>query len=363
MRNAIIILSAFVLIASSCGQATKKQAINENKKDTHFIKLSETHGLLFMRYDNELKLWYEPYIIDFRNNDTLKIEACTYGFDSFVNISPDGKYVFIDNIVKQYEERGDSLRVVCFCALIDIAETKVIAMHSDCSGKWDKNSNWVENGEIRFWNPNNQRLFDIKKIDSVTYFALKEEANIQKTALEKITDLKQAKKLLKGQVIWGKLNEDTYELVKDERGEYVCKIVFRNGKTISYDYPEFRFVAYFPQEDVLFIEGEHAFPVICNLTTGEETNDVGDPDYRHYSPSKRYRFNGYYSGQVDFYFIQEKLGEKYKTIINLDYSSGSKLQKLMGSVPVEYISDVFWQNDTILTFVMEEKFYYQLILK
>jgi len=51
MREVVFILSVFALIASSCGEATKKQAIDENKEEIHFIKLSETHGLLFMRYD------------------------------------------------------------------------------------------------------------------------------------------------------------------------------------------------------------------------------------------------------------------------------------------------------------------------
>ena len=35
--------------------------------------------------------------------------------------------------------------------------------------------------------------FDIQRIDSVKYFALKEKTNIQKVELEKITDLEQAK--------------------------------------------------------------------------------------------------------------------------------------------------------------------------
>ncbi|MDR1199973.1 MAG: hypothetical protein LBK94_13355 [Prevotellaceae bacterium] len=216
------------------------------------------------------------------------------------------------------------------------------------------------------------QLFDIEKIDSVKYFALKRNADSQKIALEKIDDLEQAKKMLTGRVIWGKYDDEAQKMVEDKQGKYVYKIEFRDGKTISYDYPEFEFIAYFPQEDVLFIAGEHYSPMICNLTTGEETDEVGDPENRCYSPSKQYRFNEYYSGQVDIYFIQEKSEEKYKTIIELDLSVDSELNKLMGSVPVESFADVFWQSDTILNFVAlcyfyegnkYEKFYYQLILK
>jgi len=368
MKKIMIILSITVLLASSCGQATKKQAEIEGKKETYFVELSATHGLSFMRYDNELELWYEPHIIDFRNNDTLGIDIQSdIGFNSLVRVSPNGKYVMMmmDNIVLPYE--NDTR----FHALVDIENAQVITMFGNCFGEWDNNSNWVNNGRIEFLaHFNKSLLFDIQQIDSITYFALKKNANIQvqKVELEKITNLEQAKEMLKEQVKWGKIDEETYELVKDERGDRVCEIMFRNGKTISYDYPDMEFVAYFPQEDVLFIAGEHSFPVICNLTTGEETDDVGDPEYRYYSPSKQYRFNGYYNGQAEVYFIQKKSGAQYKTIIQTQ----ELFEKYIGTYHPEWLLDVFWQNDTILNFIepryfypvgKSKKFYYQFILK
>ncbi len=224
---------------------------------------------------------------------------------------------------------------------------------------------------IEVQNISNNQLFDIREIDSVKYFALKKNADIQKVDWEKITDLEQAKKILKGRVIWGEYNEENGKMQENKQGDIVYKIVFRNGKITSYDYPEVGFIAYFPQEDILSLEGGHSSSMIFNLTTGEETEDVGDPEYRRYSPAKQYRFNGYYSGQADIYFIQKKSGTKYKTIIELDYSLDSELATQIGFIP-EYLSDVFWQNDTTMNFVAPryfypedktEKFYYQLILK
>jgi hypothetical protein len=212
--------------------------------------------------------------------------------------------------------------------------------------------------------------FDIQPIDSVTYYAAKANADVQTEELEKITDLKQAKEMLKGRVEWGKYN-DEYKFLKDDRGELVYKIRFRTGETISYgdDSDEMEFVAYYPQEDILFLEGGHSSSMIYNLTTGEETHEVGDPDYRHYSPSKQYRFNGYYSGQIDVYFIQVKRGAQYKTVIELDFVSGSEFSERM--CLAEYLPDVFWQNDTTLYMAascynypeQNETRYYQLILK
>jgi len=207
------------------------------------------------------------------------------------------------------------------------------------------------------------RKFDIQKIDSTTYFTAKENANIpEETNLEKITDFEQAKKMLKGRVTWGKYDEKIGKYVENEQGEAVYKILFRNGKTYLYDdsYGIF-FIAYYPQEDILLLEGGHCSDVIFNLTTGAKTDDVGNPENIRYSPSKKYRFNSYYSGQAGVYFIQKKTKTQYKTIIHLS----EELRKTTDFIEyfIEYFSDAFWQSDTVLFFIVEDSLYYQLILK
>ncbi len=225
-------------------------------------------------------------------------------------------------------------------------------------------------------------LFGIQEIDSVAYFTLKKNANIQKTALEKLTDLEQVKEILKGRVMWGKYDYEENEMSEDEQGTAVYKIEFRNGKTLLCD-DEMFFVAYFPQEDVLLLEGVHSSEIIFNLTTSEEQTEVGNPEHRHYSPSKQYRLNTYDNGQVPIYFIQKKSETQYvtsltpvldseiqyTTIINL--TLGSELEESIGFIP-EYLADAFWQSDTILNFIAPQyfypedktvKMYYQLNLK
>jgi len=213
-------------------------------------------------------------------------------------------------------------------------------------------------------------LFSIQEIDSVTYFAFKEKANMQ-AALEKLTDLVEAKERLKGRVIWGEYDYEIRKIKEAEEGELVYKVFFDNGKTILYDQPEAFFVDYYPEKDILSLEGGHSSSLIFNLTTGEETEEVGDPAYWCDSPSGRYRFNGYYTGNADVYFIQKKSGTKYKTIIELDYSSGSTLARSFGFVP-EYLFGIFWHNDSTMNFMVSryyypeditKKFSYQLILE
>ena len=214
---------------------------------------------------------------------------------------------------------------------------------------------------------------DVQKIDAKKYFAAKEKTNITKTNWEKITDLKQAKKILKGHVIWGNDNEGKF--LEDEQGDWVYKIVFRNGKIYSYEYPEAFFIAYYPQEDILLLEGGHTTDISFNLTTGEETEDVGNPEYIIFSPSKLYRFNGHFGGQeCSNYFIQQKIDGHYQKIFQLNstYEQEKSEFEKRADIWLCRIIDAFWESDTVLNFItvvpdetglQEIKLYYQLVLK
>ena len=219
-------------------------------------------------------------------------------------------------------------------------------------------------------------LFDIEQIDAETYFALKERATIEKPEWEEITDLKQAKEMLKGRVTWGRHDDETYEFVEDDEGDIVYELKFRNGEVYTYKHSESFFIAYYPQEDILLLEGGHSSDISFNLTTGEGTERTGNPAYISFSPSKKYRLNGSFGGQeCSELFIQEKVGDHYQAIIWLTTQYGSRedseFEKRTG-IWLCYISDEFWQSDTVLNFMTtipdetgreEIKLYYQLTLR
>lgn len=216
-------------------------------------------------------------------------------------------------------------------------------------------------------NTHDNQSFSAKRINSAKYFNLKEKANIQKIELEKITNMEQAKKMLKGRVMWGKYvdTEDAYKLIEDERGDAIFKIVCRNGK--SYSFPSrVDFIAYYPQEDILLCEGGHTSDVSFNLTTGEDTENTGNPEYIISSHSKQSRLNGYDDGQERIhYFIQKKIDGKYHRIIDLYNEFPKKTDIHFFRIP-----DAFWENDTTLNVSIThypdgynlEKVYYQIIL-
>ena len=216
---------------------------------------------------------------------------------------------------------------------------------------------------VEIQNRSESQLFDIQNVDSVKYFTLKEKSNLQKVELKKIVNLEQAKKMLKGQVIWGKYDEETSEFIEDEQGYTIFKIVCRNGKTY---YDEVYFIAYYPQEDILLCEGGHTSDVSFNLTTGEERENVGNLEYITLSPSKQYRLNGYDGGQeCSYYFIQKKIDGKYQRIIDLYNEFEKKID-----FQLCWILDAFWENDKILNISTteypngkHEKLYYRIILK
>jgi len=254
------------------------------------------------------------------------------------------------------------IKLICthiFVVIFLVSITLLSCYNKNNSKKQTANIDLVE-----VENTNDNRSFDIQQIDSIRYVALKERINIPNINVEKLTDLENVKDILKGRVVWGEYDDETQKMIEHEQGEAVYKIIFRNGKTLSYDYEIF-FIAYFPQEDILILEGEHYSQIMFNLTTGEEMEDVGNPDFILYSPSKQHRLNMYDNGQISIYFIQEKSDTQYRTTIQLCWD----LKEIIGFCP-NYIVDAFWQSDTILNFVAiddnseqkGEKLYYQLTI-
>jgi len=102
------------------------------------------------------------------------------------------------------------------------------------------------------------QLFSIKRIDSITFFTTKNNTDIQRMEIERITDLEQIKEILGDRVIWGA-----------NKGLVTGFVVCRGEGDVFYGNARLWAVAYFPQFDVLLGEGEDmaVFNAI-DLTTG-----------------------------------------------------------------------------------------------
>ena len=168
--------------------------------------------------------------------------------------------------------------------------------------------------------------------------------------LERIDDPIVAKKMLKGIVDFNKF--DNYYTIKN--------IHFKNGKTVKNlsVFDEGSFVAYFPTEEIILCEGGHSSDLSFNLATAEEIENIGNPDYIIFSQTKQYRFNGYFEGQeCSSYFIQKKINNQYKKIIQLDKEFELKTGKWLCMV-----YELFWKNDHTI-FLIESDFSDEGIIK
>lgn len=174
----------------------------------------------------------------------------------------------------------------------------------------------------------------IEKIDSIQFFKAKEQAPKPHAKPTKITDFNTAKKMLKGVVKFG-------SSLSGEDG--VHTIYFKNGK--KYVYNDIGgFIAYYPNENILLCEGGHSIDVSFNLKNGKQTEQTGNPELMVTSPSKEFRLNAFFGGQLcNINFIQKKIHNEYENIIDLDKYFHPKADYILCIA-----KDAFWINDTTL---------------
>jgi hypothetical protein len=178
---------------------------------------------------------------------------------------------------------------------------------------------------------------DIKRISIEDFLAAKQKDKTSKP-LKKITDFATVQKSLAGVVDF-----------KEMEGYLgIEKIHFRNGAPSADKglLDECTFVAYFPSEDILLLEGGHTTDVSFDLGTGQETYEAGNPNLVIRSSGGRYRLNKIYEGQECFYhFIQENKNGKFKKILELNELFEKKHNKWLCVIEKE-----FWTDDYTLFF-------------
>lgn len=180
------------------------------------------------------------------------------------------------------------------------------------------------------------RFEPIRKSD---YFLKLWESGYRKDEYKAITDIKQAKSMLKKQVQFRDWEDvpDPFSCIQD--------VKFKDGayeSLESEDYPVF--VAYYPELDVLVAEGGHSSDYCIDLKNSKNTNP-GNPIYYHTSPDKKLRINGRYNGQEGVDYFLEQWDEKEKVYKTLEDFSGAEYHGLS----IYYVSDWFWyDNHTLL---------------
>ncbi len=187
----------------------------------------------------------------------------------------------------------------------------------------------------------------IEQISSDQFYSATRYAKVSKPA-EKITDINIVQKQLSGIVDFRKEGDSTL---------YINKIHFRNGTILENDgeCSYCSFVAYFPTDDILLLEGGHMSDASFDLGTGQETEDAGNPELATESPNSKYRLNKITEGQECYeHFIQKKQKGKFQKIADLNKLFENKTGKWLCVIEKE-----FWVDDTTLYFKLfvDEKEY------
>jgi len=136
--------------------------------DTHIlrdtlIQISKDIAILYREYNETLKLWYKPHIVNLDKRDTVKISddsdyecGSMLGFD----VSPNVKYVVLDYIDAGFLNTG-RLHNHNYDIIVDMKNGAIVTQleGTDRDGEWDDKDNWLSRGKIIFNSETKERKY------------------------------------------------------------------------------------------------------------------------------------------------------------------------------------------------------------
>ncbi len=169
-------------------------------------------------------------------------------------------------------------------------------------------------------------LDEISKEDFNKEYSRKKD----KLSIEKVTDHKKIKQILKHQLI------GEY----DEYGDFrIEKLITDNNKEVNSYFDECGITGYFPKYHYLLLECGHSSEYIINLKNGEDDiNQIGNPEYYLSSPQNTFLLNGYYNGQSNVHFIEK----------NNKNAPPEYLFNMSSIIGLAFIEKYFWKDNNTM---------------
>lgn len=159
----------------------------------------------------------------------------------------------------------------------------------------------------------NDEVLTITEIKVSDYIKLSEQSLDLCEKPMKITGFDSIKTHLKDRVTWN--NNETLKSITLQNKE---EVLF-NENAVDFRFSEGH-SGYYPEQEILVLEGGHGTDVCFSIRTGETELTIGNPEYIIQSPYNNYRLNGYFGGQECIsYFFQKKEKETYKFLTELDW--------------------------------------------
>ncbi len=160
----------------------------------------------------------------------------------------------------------------------------------------------------------NDSFINRSQISSTEFNELKQKSFRQNHKSKKISSLDSIKTILKNRVEW--ITEFEDEAYKRE--DALKSIKTKNGQKLIINplSDDFGFATgssgYYPQNDILVLEGGHTIDVCFSIQTGETEVTIGNPEYIIPSPKNTHRLNGFFGGhECITFFLQKKIDDKF----------------------------------------------------
>ncbi|MFD1768736.1 hypothetical protein [Sphingobacterium suaedae] len=190
----------------------------------------------------------------------------------------------------------------------------------------------------------------IYQIDSLSFFAEQDRENSKRDTIPYLTDIAQVKDMLAGRVVFGGWNAGTDQVDSLLAGEMIASIQVPGEKltkpvspTALYDAS---FSKYFPDEDILLLEGGHTSDLAIDLKSGNtDVGQVGNPDYVVQKQGLPFRLTGWFPGQeCSSYFLQRRVGDRFVYYTSLPIHVEDK--------PFTWctLTAIFWKSEKELYF-------------
>jgi len=167
----------------------------------------------------------------------------------------------------------------------------------------------------------NDDLLTIEQIDEAKYRELSQKASKEIRKQKAIRNLDSIKTILKNRVAW----VTEFESEDYKRDDVLKSITTENGQKLIFNQRSYDFgfseghSAYYPEYDILVLEGGHSSDVCFSIKTGETELTIGNPEYIIPSPKNGYRLNGSFGGQECIsYFIQKNYNGKFSYLTEFD---------------------------------------------
>ena len=144
--------------------------------------------------------------------------------------------------------------------------------------------------------------FDTNPITKAEFDSiLKKKLNYPQPTLNEIDNFNRVLELFPKKLI---ISGDKLE-IEDENNKLLTKV----------DLMFSGFIAYYPDENVLYFESGHNSDLVISMDNGTEIYET--PKNRIYSPNRDYRYSWFYNGQAPEAFIQIKINGSWKELSDL----------------------------------------------